>query len=288
MKRNYGKVLRKLREEKGYSLRQVSKGILSASFLSKFERGESDISLSHFLRIIDRLNITLDEFSFAANGYQLSELDQLRADITFAYQRNNQARLKNIQRKEYEKWETYELDTYLCNAIMAEAFLLNLQKKEIDKKKRQFVIQYLFNIEIWGNYELMLYANVLSVLPTDTVIALSKEVVKKTSVYSFIPADFVQTVQLLLNTVIVCLDADLLNEALYFVLTIEGMNLEERFFYERTVLTFLKGILKIKNEEVEQGKKEAEKAVQMMYSIGSNDIAINHEEYLAAVIEAKK
>src|SRR5699024_10854915 len=105
------------REEKGYSLRQVSKGILSASFLSKFERGESDISLSHFLRIIDRLNITLDEFSFAANGYQLSELDQLRADITFADQQNKQERLKNIQRKEYEKWEIYELDAYLCNAI---------------------------------------------------------------------------------------------------------------------------------------------------------------------------
>ena len=287
MEKKYGQVLRRLREEKGYSLRQVSKGILSTSFLSKFERGESNISLSHFIDIIERMNISLDEFVFSANEYKPSELDRLMSEIASAYQRNNTSKLKMITNNEYEKWEEYGLDAYLCNSIMAEAMMLNLQRKEIDKKKREYLANYLFNVELWGNYELVIYANSLTIFPPETVIALSKEVVKKTSMYKLVHKNFVQTLAILINTTIVCLETNLLNDALYFILTLENMHMAEKLFYERTLLVFLKGIYEIKKGNIEIGKELSRKAVAAMYTIGSEDLAISHEEYLENTLVAQ-
>lgn len=284
MEKKYGQVLRRMREEKGYSLRQVSNGILSTSFLSKFERGESNISLSHFINVIERMNISLDEFVFSANEYKPSELDSLMSEIASAYQRNNTSKLKIIINKEYQKWEEYGLDAYLCNSIMAEAKMLNLQKKEIDKKKREHLANYLFNVELWGNYELVVYANSLTIFPPETVIALSKEVVKKTSMYKLVHKNFVQTLAILINTTIVCLESNLLNDALYFILTLENMHMAEKLFYERTLLIFLKGIYEIKKGNIEIGEELSRKAVITMYTIGSEDLAISHEEYLESML----
>lgn len=284
MEKNYGQVLRRMREEKGYSLRQVSNGILSTSFLSKFERGESNISLSHFVNVIERMNISLDEFIFSANEYKPNELDSLMAEIASAYQRNNTSKLKIITNKEYQKWEEYGLDAYLCNSIMAEAKMLNLQRKEIDKKKREYLANYLFNVELWGNYELVVYANSLTIFPPETVIALSKEVVKKTSMYKLVHQNFVQTLAILINTIIVCLESNLLNDALYFILTLENMHMAENLFYERTLLIFLKGIYEIKKGNIEIGEELSRKAITTMYTIGSEDLAISHEEYLESML----
>lgn len=284
MEKNYGQVLRRMREEKGYSLRQVSNGILSTSFLSKFERGESNISLSHFVNVIERMNISLDEFIFSANEYKPNELDSLMSEIASAYQRNNTSKLKIITNKEYQKWEEYGLDAYLCNSIMAEAKMLNLQRKEIDKKKREYLANYLFNVELWGNYELVIYANALTIFPPETVIALSKEVVKKTSMYKLVNKNFVQTLGILINTTIVCLESNLLNDALYFILTLENMHMAENLFYERTLLIFLKGIYEIKKGNIEIGEELSRKAITTMYTIGSEDLAISHEEYLESML----
>lgn len=280
MEKKYGQVLRQLREEKGYSLRQISNGILSTSFLSKFERGESDISLSHFVKIIERMNVSLDEFIFSANEYKPSELETLISEITAAYQRNNISKLKNITKKEYEKYNQFELDVYLCNSIMTEAIMLNLEKKQIDKKKREHLANYLFNIELWGNYELIIYANSLTIFPPETVISLSKEVVKKTAMFKLVNKNYIQTLGILLNTIIVCLENDLLNDALYFILTMENTNMAENLFYERTLLLFLKGLYEIKKDNVEAGQKQSQDAISIMYAIGSEDLAISYEEYL--------
>lgn len=288
MENKYGQVLRRLREEKGYSLRQVSNGILSTSFLSKFERGESDISLSHFVNVIERMNVSLDEFIFSANEYKPSELDRLISGIAAAYQRNNLTKLRNIAKKEYEKYEQYELDAYLCNSIMAEAKLLDLEQKQIEKKKREYLANYLFNIELWGNYELVVYANSLTIFSPETVISLSKEVVKKTSMFKLVNKNFIQTLGILLNTIIVCLENDFLNDALYFILTMENTNMAENLFYERTLLLFLKGVYEMKKGNLEEGKELSFQAVSIMYAIGSDDLAISYEAYLEQKLGVEK
>ncbi|QGJ85330.1 MutR family positive transcriptional regulator [Streptococcus phage phi-SgaBSJ31_rum] len=62
MKSNLGNTLRKVRQGKQISLHSVADEHLSKSQISRFERGESEISCARLINILDKLNISLDEF----------------------------------------------------------------------------------------------------------------------------------------------------------------------------------------------------------------------------------
>lgn len=99
---NYGSVFRNVRLNKNLSLKDIAEGSISISFLSKFERGESDISLSNFYSLINNLNITIDEFSYIANDYNLIDFEKLLENIKIAYENNNQLLLMKFIKQELE------------------------------------------------------------------------------------------------------------------------------------------------------------------------------------------
>ena len=61
MKSKLGTTLRKVRNGKQVSLCSVADEHLSKSQISRFERGESEISCIRLINILDKLHITLDE-----------------------------------------------------------------------------------------------------------------------------------------------------------------------------------------------------------------------------------
>src|SRR5699024_11715267 len=73
--KKYGGTLREIREQKGYSMQQLASGILSVSFLSKFERGESDISFAYITRLLERLSLSFEEFFYLHEGVRPDQLE---------------------------------------------------------------------------------------------------------------------------------------------------------------------------------------------------------------------
>ena len=61
MKSKLGTTLRRVRKGKQVSLCSVADEHLSKSQISRFERGESEISCIRLINILDKLHITLDE-----------------------------------------------------------------------------------------------------------------------------------------------------------------------------------------------------------------------------------
>ena len=61
----HGRVLKKLREERGYKLKDVAGDVISTRILMRFEADETSISISIFEKLLDNLNINyLDYFTF--------------------------------------------------------------------------------------------------------------------------------------------------------------------------------------------------------------------------------
>lgn len=69
--------LKKIRESKGVSQAQIAFGALSQSNYSKFENGLIDINSAAFIKILDNLDIGLDELLFITNGYNYSEKENI-------------------------------------------------------------------------------------------------------------------------------------------------------------------------------------------------------------------
>ena len=63
-----GEIFREFRTNRNISLKQIADNTVSASQISRFERGETDISLSRFLRVLDNMHVEMNEFMAAVRG----------------------------------------------------------------------------------------------------------------------------------------------------------------------------------------------------------------------------
>ncbi len=59
---NIGTIYRDLRTERGLTLKDATTGEISYSQLSKFERGESSITIHHLVNLVHNLGISFSEF----------------------------------------------------------------------------------------------------------------------------------------------------------------------------------------------------------------------------------
>ena len=89
-----GSLTKKIRLSKKLSLKDVAGDYLSVSFLSKFERGESEISLSRFLCILENFDVSIEEIYGILSKDNPTRTEELLARVSKAFQQNNIHALK--------------------------------------------------------------------------------------------------------------------------------------------------------------------------------------------------
>lgn len=279
---NIGTIFKKIRLDKKYSLKQVSEGILSLSLLSKFERNESDITITKFFLLIDRLNLTLEEFSFILNDFKSSNLEEKMKEINKAHSNNNLSYLINLEKEELQEWNTSNKITHRLNAIMIRAIANDLDKSVSNNQKEiSFLINYLFEIDNWNMYEIILFGNSMRVFNKETVMLLSKEMLKKTYIYSDTKKMKEELVRVIINTIIFCLEERELDSVNFFLIAIEKILGENStYYFEKTKLLYLKGLYNLLINNTNKGKLMCLEAISIMKTLGNSNLSHNHEKYM--------
>lgn len=276
-----GHVFRSMRVAKNLSLKDIAQGDISISFLSKFERDESDISLSKFYALLNNINVTIEEFTFIANDYKLLDQEILLDDIKDAYESNNIILLEKYKNKELDLFKQTKSPAHKLNSIMIGAIIHTLDSsKGVSQEDRTYISDYLLSIDTWGYFEIVLFGNSMNLLTMDSMIILSKEILKKTKMYMNLRVNRQEVIRILLNALIYCIEGERYTDSLYFIKTLEDFLKNKDLFYEKTKLLFIRGVFDIKTNKVDIGTDHCKKAIQIMYDLGSVELAINHEEYL--------
>ena len=100
MKSSFGKTLRTVRKGKQVSITSLADEHLSKSQISRFERGESEISCIRLINLLDKLNISMDEFlALHENKSTKYSFPQLMQYIQEMYQLQKLDSLKNYYQK---------------------------------------------------------------------------------------------------------------------------------------------------------------------------------------------
>lgn len=68
----YGYTFKNIRKNKKLTQEYVCNGIVTRTALSKFENNKNSITLDNFLRLLERLDMSLEEFIFINNDYKVS------------------------------------------------------------------------------------------------------------------------------------------------------------------------------------------------------------------------
>lgn len=196
-----GTLFKNLRKNKKMSLNDVSGNSISLSFISKFERGESEISLSRFLILLNNLNVTIEEFH---NLYQYEypdEIEDLMIKVSTYFSNKDISGFEKTQAEEKEKYNTTGKRRYLYNSIMLKAFISDFTNTPMNKDDITILTDFLFGTEYWGKYELLLLGNSMSSIQIDSLNLLLKELIKNSKKVTTTEANYILKIDLLLNAV---------------------------------------------------------------------------------------
>lgn len=252
MKNSYGTFFRKLRQDKNISISSLADEYISKGMISKFERDESEISVSRFFHLLDKIKVRSSEFELAKNMFQPSGFDTLLYKIQTCVVEENYTKLKKIAHSERLEWEkTQDIYSYL-NYIMITTLVNNHKQESTDSELLDVLLDYLFKCENWGYYELVLYTNSMSALPIETTLMFSKSLPQKILLLKDSGRILEIAINTIINTLIICIGKNKKEEGFFFIKVLEDFSMPETMLFERALFNIYKGIFlsKFTNDKV--------------------------------------
>ncbi|WKF85307.1 helix-turn-helix domain-containing protein [Lacticaseibacillus pantheris] len=236
---NIGGTFRLLRKSKHLSLDAVGKGIVTTSFLSRFERGQYDISVQNLNQLLERINVTWSEFVYINNDYKKNISNR----ISQCYLHEDIGGLEKIQ-QEIETNQDLTPTYHKLYSIMMKALIGSLTGIPLSKAEINTVIHYLSSVANWTSFELYLFGNTLMMLPIDNVVSLYKLMFQKGEEYNYLNTDNISSYTRVLNNAICyCCEQRRADEAVPMLEMFEKLIDHPRQFYERMKLLNLRGLV---------------------------------------------
>ncbi|WP_462421782.1 helix-turn-helix domain-containing protein [Salinicoccus sp. Marseille-QA3877] len=281
-----GMLIREFRQSRNLTMKEVCDTDLSIAQLSKFERGVSEITINKLLVILDKLNITIEEFFHAEQEFELSEFEQLIVTMKEHYIKNDAGRIIELRNEQLEKYSQKNVKFFELNAIMLSALLKDLKnEKTKEPEMEEKLIDHLLEVDIWCHYEIVLFANSISLFNTNTLVTLTNEMISNTKYYQEIKKHRVITIQTLINVILTLLENGETEQSKIFQdkLT-ELLEMDQYLLYERNVSIYLAGFYLYKTGQKEDGLKSMQQAISTFKDLKIDQLAQNFQSHYDQIV----
>lgn len=283
---NLGEVFKNLRTNRHISLKQIANEEVSVSQISRFERGESELSIGKFLVALDNMNIEVREFMDAVNNYQNTEqIRFMRALVALEYKRDISGFQKMKQEEEAKFKEHPEVYRYYLNTIMLQGFICKCDETiAFPKEYVEQITDYLFTTEEWNIYELVLIGNLYLFFEIPLLHKMGQEILRRKDYYYEIGTQKNVVVITLLNIWETCIHRDALTCAAFYREQIKPLLEDETELYKRTIYLFLSGLEHYKEGSILEGIEEMKRAISIFEWTGCDNLANNYRNDLTRFV----
>ncbi|KRL13712.1 helix-turn-helix domain-containing protein [Schleiferilactobacillus perolens] len=148
-----GEFFRRQRQDSQLTIHQIAHGIVSDAALSRFERGESEISTDLFLRLLTRLNSNVD---YLQDAYSNLDPDRLLAESKGTLQSYRDQGLKYLKQFDETGWPYYRL-AGISQLVITDMYMKN---KDTTVEMIQIVLTHLKQLHSWGTFEIRLASRI--------------------------------------------------------------------------------------------------------------------------------
>ena len=281
--KNLGKVFKELRESRKISLRKATGGRFSASLLSRFENGKSEISAQKLFAALENIHANVEELLFLARDFHHDANSEFRNQLFKAVNPKDLTSLHTLYQREYQKIPfSKDKQEHILNAILIKSYMKAIDETiTLTSEEERVLHDYLFSVEIWGLYELSFFSFCSPLLSVQLLTKYTREMLRKSDFLQGVGKNRNMMHTLLLNGFMACIEVDDFTNALYFKKQIEKNFFEENETYFRIVYLWAEGLLDSKQGRVEDGQRKMEDAVRIFEMIGCSKSA----DYYRSAIE---
>ncbi|HEL0795657.1 TPA: Rgg/GadR/MutR family transcriptional regulator [Streptococcus equi subsp. zooepidemicus] len=280
MKSKLGITLRKVRKGKQISLCSVADEHLSKSQISRFERGESEISCIRLINILDKLHITLDEFLILHDQYY-TKTESFTNLVQYIRQQYSSQNINNIQSLLSDS-SNYTLDSF--EKTMVKSILHTMDSSIIPSDDELLQLTaYLFKVEKWGYYEIILLGNCVRTINYNSYFLLTKEMLNNYIYSSLNKTNKRIVTQLAINCFILSIDKEEYANCSYLIDEIKVLLDNELNFYEQTVFLYARGYFEFKQQS-DTGIEKMKQAIQVLDILGEDKLKLHYTDHFDELV----
>ena len=285
---NLGEVFKELRKSRNVSLQEATGGEFTYSMLSKFERGEADLSSMKLITALDNIHSDLNEFMYLVRGFSQKQVLAFQENLWDLYDREGIDSLHSLYEETTQKYRSSAKKVYLLQMIRIKSLLVFFDSEiRATDEELTFLYDYFFTIDIWGNYELELFSTISTLFPLPLYFKYSREMLQKTDLLGSLPSNKIGIDTILINGFFKAIEEKDKLKADYFVFQIEKRELPESEAYLKIIYMIAKGyydtIFKVENE----GLEKIQRGITILQDLEYIDGARYYENYFASQLSNK-
>ena len=285
---NLGEVFKELRKSRNVSLQEATGGEFTYSMLSKFERGEADLSSMKLITALDNIHSDLNEFMYLVRGFSQKKALAFQENLWELYDREGIDSLQSLYEETTQKYRSSGETSYLLQMIRIKSLLVFFDSEiRATDEELTFLYDYFFTIDIWGNYELELFSTISTLFPLPLYFKYSREMLQKTDLLGSLPSNKIGIDTILINGFFKAIEEKDKLKADYFVFQIEKRELPESQAYLKIIYMIAKGyydtIFKVENK----GLEKIQRGITILQDLEYIDGARYYENYFASQLSNK-
>ena len=276
----FGETFRLIRKQKKISLQEIVGEEISYSALATFERGECMLSFENLTLLLKKLNLSLDEFyCLCSSEIVETEYEVFSKKASSYFYTRNLKQLVLLSEQQLENYKRTNALFYKSNAIICNIISSMLEKKSttVSDSDKQFILDYLWNVEVWTKYELSVLNYSLPIIP----IASLKNFIKE--IWKSLPKDFLNDklhsykFNLINSIISLMIEENLYKESQLWIDKIKLRLHGSQDFFSMTYLYTLELMLIKKLNPSDELNKEFNQLKKVLKKLGAENYA-NHFE----------
>lgn len=285
---NLGEVFKELRKSRNISLQEATGGEFTYSMLSKFERGEADLSSMKLITALDNIHSDLNEFMYLVRGFSQKKVLAFQENLWDLYDREGIDSLQSLYEETTKKYRSSAKTSYLLQMIRIKSLLVFFDSEiRATDEELTFLYDYFFTIDLWGNYELELFSTISTLFPLPLYFKYSREMLQKTDLLGSLPSNKVAIDTILINGLFKAIEEKDKLKADYFTFQVEKRELPESEAYLKIIYMIAKGyydtIFKVENK----GLEKIQRGITILQDLEYVDGARYYENYFASQLSNK-
>ena len=181
-KRNFGnpnmnnrEKFKAIRKQRKLSLKTLGKIAGSATSISDFENGHTNLSKDVLFKLLGFMIVEINEF-FEWKDFQDDDFYKIIQQIEDALSNNGIQTLSKVKTELLELSSKKEQYIYLIISLVLEVMICELQQETVKQEAILQLTDYFFSLEYWTNLDVGLFGNLVPYFTTEALVVFTNTI----------------------------------------------------------------------------------------------------------------
>ena len=286
MSKDFGDVLKEIRIDRGYSQKYVAEGIMGQSAYSKIERNEIEPTFRKWLAILEKLNISVEEFRYILNKESLTTKEKLINEFfSLKYNHHDDLQLlKDAIIAYLKEEEDYLLRNlyYACESLIILNTTQNVEEAQLLAKK---IWERLENFDRWYLVDIRLINYILFIFPIDVAMNIGERAIQQLVPYHNLKEAEVLLINIDINLAVLLIADNKYPESLFYLEKVIPLCKKYQKYNQLAIAYSRKGIILQKTGKIDEGSEYIKKAYAILNAIEDTKLLSELEKELSDYLD---